>query len=204
MSTEQPPKKKTRPPFVPTQQQREFVSRMSGMRMTVTDVCKAIGISRRTAYKYFRPELEAGSAKLHALVANQFVKAIKAGSPWAIQCALRNLQRFRFDRYDKGAVPYIANNDDTPEIKITFHPGPGNKKPEDVIDVTPPAYQNAEPNYDVPAVEKPRPRQHTDYGIVEQPRSEPPYRPEHPSYESQAGEPRPSVFDTPKPGSWMR
>ena len=70
MSAEQPPKKKTRPPFVPTQQQREFVSRMSGMRMTVTDVCKAIGISRRTAYKYFRPELEAGSAKLHALVAN--------------------------------------------------------------------------------------------------------------------------------------
>jgi hypothetical protein len=204
MSTERPIKKNARPPFEPTQQQREFVSRMSGMRMTVTDVCKVIGISRRTAYKYFRPELESGSAKLHALVANQFVKAIKSGSPWAIQCALRNLQRFRFDRYDKGAVPFLANNDDPTEIKITFHPGPGNKKPEDAaIDVTPAAYENAQPDYSKPAIEPPRERTRTAFGAIhEAPRHEQNYRPEHPSYESQVGEPRPSIFDKPK--HWMR
>jgi hypothetical protein len=156
-----------------------------------------IGISRRTAYKYFSNELKAGSARLHALVTNEFVKAIRKGSPWAIQCALRNLERFRWDRYDKGAIPYIANSDDPGEIKITFHPGPGNKQPEPAIDVTPSAYENASPNYDVPAIEPPRPRQHTDFGVVEAPREQ-----RTPSYESQTGEPRPSMFDRPR--HWMK
>jgi hypothetical protein len=90
VSTNQPMKKKARPPFVPTRQEREFVSQMACMHLTVTDICLVIGISRRTLYKYFRPELEAGSARLHATTTSQFYKALKAGAPWAIQCALRN------------------------------------------------------------------------------------------------------------------
>ena len=203
MSTEQPPKKKTRPPFKPTREQREFVNRMAGTRMTVTDICLVLGVSRRTAYKYFSDELKAGSARLHALVTNKFVEAIKNGSPWAIQCALRNLERFRYDRYDKGAVPYIANNDPIDEIKITFvTPTP---KPEDaVLDLTPAPYQNAQPDYSKPAIEAPRERTRAEFGaIVEAPRQQD-HRPEWPSYQSQTGEPPPSAFDRGSKNGWMK
>src|SRR5262249_43729848 len=108
----------TRPPFRPTQQQHEFVSTMSGMDLSVTDICRVIGVSRRTLYKYFRPELEAGSARLHALVSSKFVEAIKDGSPWAMQCALRNLPRFKYDRYDR-TIPFIPG-DEKDDIQITF------------------------------------------------------------------------------------
>jgi hypothetical protein len=62
-------KKQIHPPkFVPTQEQRDFIDQMAGMHMTVTDIALAIGVSRRTLYKYFRAELMAGSARLHATV----------------------------------------------------------------------------------------------------------------------------------------
>jgi hypothetical protein len=203
MSTEQPPKKKTRPPFKPTREQHEFVNRMAGTRMTVTDIALVIGVSRRTLYKYFRSALEAGSAMLHALVTNKFVEAIKNGSPWAIQRALRNLEKFRYDRYDKG-VPYIANPDPIDEIKITFVQ-PSRKEEPPPIDVTPPAYQNAQPDYSKPVLEPPRERTRTEFGAIhEAPRHEKPHREEYPSYESQTGEPRPSVFDRPGKNLWMK
>ena len=171
MSTNKPAKKKTRPPFVPTQEQRDFIDEMAGMHMTVTDIALAIGVSRRTLYKYFRSELEAGSARLHALVTSQFYKALKAGAPWAVQVALRNLQ-WKWDRYDKNGTPFIANNDKVDEIKITFVT-PSRKDKPPPIDVTPPAspYENGKPNYDMPAIEPPRPRAQTATGaIFEEPR----------------------------------
>jgi hypothetical protein len=79
---------------------------------------------------------------------------------------------------------------------------PSRKEPADVTPEPPSPYQDAKPDYDRPAIEGPRPRR-TDYGvIVEAPRQQ---RPEWPSYESQVGEARPSVF-RPPPGkrSWMK
>jgi hypothetical protein len=37
MSTEQPPKKKTRPPFKPTREQRDFILKKAGMNLSATD-----------------------------------------------------------------------------------------------------------------------------------------------------------------------
>jgi hypothetical protein len=133
--------------------------------MTVTDIALAIGVSRRTLYKYFRSELEAGSARLHALVTSQFYKALKAGAPWAVQVALRNLQ-WKWDRYDKNGTPFIANNDKVDEIKITFVPGPGQKEP---IDVKPPAhnpYANQPADWSKPQIEPPPERTVTPTGAI--------------------------------------
>jgi hypothetical protein len=92
---------------------------------------------------------------------------------------------------------------DQPEMLQINFVVPSRKEEPPIIDTEPSAYpSDAKPDYGRPALEPPRPRQRTDFGIVEQPRSEPPYRPEHPSYESQTGEPRPSIFDKPK--SWMK
>jgi hypothetical protein len=212
MSIDKPAKKRRRPPFVPTQEQRAFVNRMAGTRMTVADICLVIGISRRTAYKYFSDEIKAGSARFHALVTNELVKAVKRGAPWAIQTALRNLERFRWDRYDKGAMPYIANNDDTSEIKITFHPGPGNKPSP--IDVTPSPYAGHAPDYSKPAIEPPPPRQTTASGAIYEHREPPtvdPYGhlpkwhgPKHVD-NTQGGEGTPgSIWDRGDPSGWMK
>jgi hypothetical protein len=67
------------------------------------------------------------------------------------------------------------------------------KKLEPVLDVSP--YQDAQPDYNVPAIEKPPQREVTPTGAIYERRG-------HPSYESQTGEPQPSIFDA--PGSWMK
>jgi hypothetical protein len=108
------------------------------------------------------------------------------------------LQRFRWDRYDKGAVPYIANNDEPTEIKISYVlPEP---KPQEAIDVTPPRspspYQDAKPDPTLPQIEPPRERTHTPFGAIHEA-----LRQHHPSYQSQTGELPPSIFDRPK--SWV-
>jgi AcrR family transcriptional regulator len=166
MSTEQSPKKKTRPPFVPTQQQRDYINEMAGMHMSVTDICKALGISRRTAYKYFRTELENGSARLYATVANRFYAALKRGETWAIQIALRNLQPWRWDRYDKGTTPYVARDgNDIDEIKITFVTPTRKEEPLDLTPAPNP-YAGQHPDLSRPAIEKPPPRETTATGAI--------------------------------------
>ena len=58
-------------------------------------------------------------------------------------------------------------------------------------------YANEKPDLSRPALEPPRPRDVTPTGAIYEHRT-----PSSPSYESQTGEPRPSIFDAPK--SWMK
>jgi hypothetical protein len=72
--------------------------------------------------------LDAGLALLHFQVVRKFRDAIEAGAPWALMMALRNLPRFRFDRYDSKGVPFIAGDGEkTIEVQFVM-PSPSNNQ----------------------------------------------------------------------------
>jgi hypothetical protein len=52
----------------------------------------------------------------------------------------------------------------------------------------------------MPAIEPPRERTRTEFGAIHEELR----RSEWPSYESQTGEARPSIFDQPGKNSWMK
>jgi hypothetical protein len=92
-----------------------------------------------------------------------------------------------------------ANNEQLEAIRIEFVlPEPREPQPKPV-DVTPPqpaAYAaDAKPDYSVPAIAAPPERIETRFGIIER---------RGPSYQSQTGEPMPSVFDRPAKSGWMK
>jgi hypothetical protein len=78
-------------------------------------------------------------------------------------------------------------------------PEPREPQPEPV-DVTPPQPTpyppDSKPNYDVPAIAGPPARDVTPTGAI--------YEHRGPSYQSQTGEPMPSVFDRPAKSGWMK
>ena len=70
-----------RPAFEPTDEQRKQVEAMAGFGIPQVDIAKVIGISKPTLEKYFREELDVGSVKATAKVAQSlFKKATSDGS----------------------------------------------------------------------------------------------------------------------------
>jgi hypothetical protein len=187
---------KRTPSFKPTGAHRKLVEQLIALHVTWDEIRQLIinphtgePISKVTLNRYFKRQLAAGGAMLKELAASKYFQALKAGEPWAIRMAMRN----RFNWVTEGSQllpPDHLGQADGEGIALQINFVSPSKKPEP-IEVAPSPYQNAQPNYDVPAIEKPRLRQRTDFGIIEQPR-EPR---SHPSYESQTGEPRPSIFD---------
>jgi hypothetical protein len=135
-----------------------------------------------TLYKHFKHEMANGSALLHSLVASKFHDAIDKGAPWALMMALRNLPGYRFDRYDKGVLPFAPGNDEPTDIRISFVCPSKRAEP---IDVMPPSPYppDAPADYSKPALPVPPERIKTEFGIVEHPRS---------------------VFDRGAPNDWMK
>jgi hypothetical protein len=78
---------------------------------------------------------------------------------------------------------------DPKPLQVTFVLPSKPQDPPPIID----AGLQPQPDYSLPAIEGPRPRQRTDFGIVEQPRHQD-YRPEFPGCQSQRGEPPPSAL----------
>jgi hypothetical protein len=137
---------------------------------------------------------------LKELAASKYFQALEAGESWAIRMAMRN----RFNWVTEGSQllpPDHLGQADGEGIALQINFVSPSKKPEplDVTPPQPPPYQDAKPDYDRPAIEPPRERRQTDFGIVEAPR---PVR-MSPSYESQIGEPRPSIFDRGSKDGWM-
>jgi hypothetical protein len=185
---------------VPTPEQRRIVAILSGFNVNQDEICKLIPgcngnrrISKITLHRHFKAELQTGNVTLKELIARKYVDALEAGEAWAIRLGLKN--KYRWSIGDNAALPpeMINEGDGTPEMQITFVV-PSRK--EEPIDVTPPPHQNAQPNYDVPAIEKPRERTRTDFGIVEQPRS----------YETQMprAEQPPSIWSRGDKNGWMK
>ena len=181
-----------KPPFRPTEEQRRFVAAMAGMGMRHEDICKVLGsgmkgrtgpMAKTCLHKYFRHELDGGMAILHFQIVRKFRDAIEAGQPWALMMALRNLPRFRWDRYDSKGMPFVAGDEEkTIEVQFVLPSAKPQDQPKPpAVDVTPPG----PPDYSLPAIEAPRPRFRTETGAV---------------YEM----PRGSAFGQPDPKGWMK
>jgi hypothetical protein len=154
-------------------------------------------MSKTTFYKAFRDELKTGSARIHGKVADKLMQAIDDGKPWAIQGCLRNLPQFRWDQYGK-FIPHTPDIDtDNDFVRINFV-APAAKYGPAALAAQPAYPADAQPDYSKPAIEPPRERQHTDFGVYEAPRSD------GPSYESQVGESKPSIFDQGSSKGWMK
>jgi hypothetical protein len=69
-------------------------------------------MAKTCLHKYFRHELDGGMAILHFQIVRKFRDAIEAGQPWALMMALRNLPRFRWDRYDSKGMPFVAGDEE--------------------------------------------------------------------------------------------
>jgi hypothetical protein len=193
-------------PFIATEEQRRIVSILSGFNVKQDDICKLIPgvngnkwISKHTLNKHFRAELETGNVTLKELIARKFVDALEHGEAWAIRLGLKNKHRWAIG--DNATLPpeMLAEGDGAPEILINFVT-PSRK--EEPVNITPPSpYQDAQPDYNKPAIEPPRPRQRTEFGAIQ----EAPRPRHHPDYTSQTGEQPPSAFG-PRggPTSWMK
>jgi hypothetical protein len=78
------------PPFIPTYEQRRFVTAMAGIRTTWEEIRLLVinpttgePITKTTLSRAFRRELTNGKAKLKSLVATPFYEALRRGDPWA-------------------------------------------------------------------------------------------------------------------------
>lgn len=92
------------PLFVPTEDQRRFVTAMAGTRMTWDEMCLLIinpttgrPVSKETLGKYFPDELANGKAKLKSVVTSRWMDAIGRGEQWAVQFALRHVCGYKED-----------------------------------------------------------------------------------------------------------
>jgi hypothetical protein len=136
--------------------------------------------------RYFRHELDGGMAILHFEVVRKFRDAIGRGEVWALQMALRNMPRFRWDRYDNKGMPFIAEDDSDRKVQIEFvlpTKKPEEQPPKPIVDVTP-----SQPvDYKQPRLEPPPVRIRTECGVLEMPANE-----------------QPSAFERPDPKGWMR
>jgi hypothetical protein len=184
------PDRKGNPAFKPTAEQRRFVACMAGMGMRHEDICRVLGsgrkyhrgpMARTTLDRYFRDELDGGMALFRFEITTKLRDAVRAGQPFAILAALRNV--FRWDRQD--GMPLFAQ--EPQNIKIEFLPGPGQcsgsaaaKPPVDVTPAGP-----VQPITEVPRIEAPRPRFETPSGAV---------------YEA----PRDSIWGRPDSKGWMK
>jgi hypothetical protein len=157
--------------YQPSDEARRFVLAMAGLGMTTDSIRCVIDprMSKTTFYRAFRDELQNGSAHMHALVASKLKQAVENGAPWAIMLSARNLPQFRWDRSGKDGL-VLPPGGGVDGIQISFV---SPSKPAEPVDVTPPSPYpaDAQPDYTRQAIEPPRQRERTAFGIVEQPRS---------------------------------
>jgi hypothetical protein len=192
---------KRTPPFKPTKAHRKVVAMLIGLHISWDEIRQLIinphsgqPISKVTLNKFFKRELGAGGALLKELAATKYFQALERGESWAVRMAMRN--RFNWVTEGSQLLPAEAIGNASEEgiaLQINFV-SPSRK--EEPIDVTPSPYENVQPNYDVPAIEKPRERRRTEYGTIEQPRS----------YETRTprAEQPPSIWDRGGKNGWMK
>jgi hypothetical protein len=114
------------PPFIPTDEQRRFVTAMAGIRMTWEEIRLLVinpttgePITKTTLSRAFGRELADGKAKLKSIVAKRFYEALHRGDAWAVQMGLKT----QFGWKPDGAGGVIMPPDlegERPEMKIVF------------------------------------------------------------------------------------
>lgn len=75
-------KKLTKPPHEPDARSRSQVKTLVSMGASHDDICRVIGVSKPTMYKYYREELDAGAIEANATVAQSlFQQATNKDKP---------------------------------------------------------------------------------------------------------------------------
>jgi hypothetical protein len=125
------------PPFIPTDDQRRFVTALAGIRMTWEEIRQLVvnpqtgePITKTTLARAFKRELADGKAKLKSLVATRFYEALRRGDPWAVQMGLKT----QFDWKPDGAGGFIMPPDPEGErraMRIEFVLPTSNLRDED-------------------------------------------------------------------------
>ena len=114
------------PSFIPTDEQRRFVTAMAGIRMTWEEIRLLVinpttgePITKTTLSRAFRRELADGKAKLKSIVAKRFYEALHRGDPWAVQMGLKT----QFGWKPDGASGFLMPPDlegERPAMRIEF------------------------------------------------------------------------------------
>jgi hypothetical protein len=92
--TEKPSTKKPGPiGHVPTPEQRRQVEMMAAYGIRHGDIAGVLGIDRNTLMKHYRAELDLGTSKVVAQVANSLVKKAVSDRPDAVNAAKFFLER---------------------------------------------------------------------------------------------------------------
>jgi len=72
-------KAKSRPTFIPTDEQKELVRQMAGYGIPQRKIAKFLGISRMTMRKHFRPQLEVAAIGVNHSVLHYLVHMATVG-----------------------------------------------------------------------------------------------------------------------------
>ena len=114
------------PPFIPTDEQRRFVTAMAGIRMTWEEIRLLVvnpqtgePITKTTLARAFKRELTNGKAKLKSLVATRFYEALRRGDAWAVQMGLKTQFGWKPDGAG-GVIMPLDLEGERPEMKIVF------------------------------------------------------------------------------------
>jgi hypothetical protein len=75
-------------PFVPTDAHRKQVEAMSAYGIPQADIARVVGVSVPTLTTYFREEIDTGSTKAHAKVAESLFKKATGDGPQAVTAAI--------------------------------------------------------------------------------------------------------------------
>ncbi len=90
------------PPFMPTKEQKNFVTVMVNMNMTWEEIASLIinphtdkAIDKHTLQKAFGLELQTGRSRIKSVVGSKLYQALEAGEQWAINFGLRHFNKFQ-------------------------------------------------------------------------------------------------------------
>lgn len=100
MSAVKQPNKGGRPPYAPTDKERQMVEILAGFAIPQVEIAQAISISQHTLLKYFAQELACGAAKVHAKLATNLLRLSSGSDGTALKATMFALQtRFGWSAY---------------------------------------------------------------------------------------------------------
>ena len=93
-----------RPPYEPSPKDRRIAEAMAGWAMPQERIARVIGIEAKTLRKHFAEELEIGSAKLEAQLAQDLLRIAQGQDRQALIATIFALKS-RFGRVEAGPEP---------------------------------------------------------------------------------------------------
>lgn len=118
------PSKGGMPRFVPTDDQRRFVSAMAGL-MTWNEIASIVinprtskPISKETLQRAFADELKVATARRKSIIGHRFIELVEAGDPWAIKFGLRYICGWN------NAPQPDAKGEDVPSVRMVIITSP--------------------------------------------------------------------------------